>query len=149
MSRKRSDTDRAPIMMRRTPRGLSPVAAFDAERLDRYAIGADLEVSIKQRRSLPQQRLYWAVLGRVVENVDGWPTSDHLHDAIKLHLGYTQKLKTVDGRVIWMADSTAFASMDGAEFKIFMDRAFDLISTDILPGVDPLTLLEIGLEAAQ
>lgn len=149
MAGKRSDLDRAPILLRRTPRGLAPVAAFDAERLDRYAIGADVEVSIKQRRSLPQQRMYWSILARVVENTNEWPTSEHLHDAMKLHLGYSQPLRTVDGRTIWLADSTAFASMDAAEFKVFFDRAMDLIATEILPGVDPMSLLEVGLEAAQ
>lgn len=147
MAKKLTDTERAPVMMRRVRGGLSPVSSFDAERLDRYGIGVDLEVRIMQRRSIPQQRLYWAMLGRVVENTDDWPTSEHLHEALKLHLGYTTPMKTVDGRTVWRPDSTAFASMDGAEFKVFFDRAVETIATHILPGVDPIALVTVG-EAA-
>ena len=43
----RTDADRAPVMMRRTPRGLEPLSGFDAERLDRVAIGSVVEVGIK------------------------------------------------------------------------------------------------------
>jgi hypothetical protein len=136
-----SDTDRAPVMMRRTSRGLEPVAAFDLERLDRYSFGSDLEVRIMQRRSLPQHRLYWAMLARVVENTDQWPSAEHLHEAIKYHLGYTQPLRTVDGRTVWRPDSTAFASMDAAEFRVFFDRAVEVISEVVLPGVDPIALV--------
>lgn len=139
-----SDTERAPIMMRRTAHGLFPVAAYDLERLDRYSIGATVEVRIMQRRSLPQQRLYWSILARVVENTDQWPSSEHLHEALKLHLGYTQPLRTVDGRTTWRPDSTAFAAMDAAEFKVFFDRSMELISTVILPGIDPVSLVHNG-----
>lgn len=144
MAGRLSDTDRAPVMMRRTPQGLCPAAPFDLERLDRYGIGATVEVRIMQRRSLPQQRLYWSILACVVENTDEWPTSEHLHEALKLHLGYTQPLRTIDGRTTWRADSTAFAAMDAAEFRAFFDRAMGLISSEILPGVDPLTLAKEG-----
>ena len=149
MASRRTDAERAPILMRRTRGGLSPVAAFDAERLERYGIGADVEVTIKQRRSLPQMRLYWSMLARVVENTDGWPTSEHLHEALKQHLGYTQPLKTVDGRTVWIADSIAFAKMDAAEFRVFFDRAVETIATAILPGVDPFLLVKAAEETVE
>jgi len=143
-----TDTERAPVMMRRTSRGLEPVASFDLERLDRYSFGTDLEVRIMQRRSLPQQRLYWAMLTRVVDNADGWPSAEHLHEAIKLHLGYSEPLRTIDGRIAWRAESTAFSKMDGSEFRVFFDRAVEVISTVILPGVDPIALVEEGRASA-
>lgn len=139
---KRSDIDRAPIFMRRTPRGLEPVAAFDAERLMRYGSGAIVEVSIKQRRSSPHNRLYWSVLAKVVENTEEWASSEVLHDALKVHLGYTERMKTIDGRFVWRASSTAFENMPQDEFRVFFDRAMAAISEFVLPGVDPLALAQ-------
>lgn len=135
----KSDIDKAPILMVRTRNGyLAPVGPFDAERLDRVQAGATVEVTIRQRRSVPQLRLYWAVLGKCVENLDGYPSSEHLHEALKLHLGYTSPIKRVTGETVWLPDSAAFAAMDAAEFKVFMDRAFDVLATML--GVDPMTL---------
>ena len=135
----RTDADRAPVMMRRTQRGLEPLSGFDAERLDSVAIGSVVEVGIKQRRSTQQNRLYWSILSKVVENVDGYPTSERLHDALKLHLGYSIKIKSVTGHDIWLPDSTAFSKMDGVEFKFFFDRALAVLAD--LIGCDPMTLV--------
>ena len=134
-----TDIDRAPVMMRRTVRGLEPLAPFDAERLDQVAIGAVVEVAIKKKRSSPQNRLYWSILAKVVENVEGYPNSERLHEALKLHLGYVRKIKSVTGGEHWLPDSTAFSKMDGVEFKVFFDRALDVLTE--LVGCDPITLV--------
>lgn len=141
----RSDADRAPVLLRRTRHGLSPVSSFDAERVEQIAMGQTVEVAIKQRRSSQHQRLYWAVLGKVVENVEGYPTSERLHDALKLALGYTTPIRQVTGETVWLPDSTAFARMEQAEFKVFTDRAFRLLA-DML-GCDPLALVNEAKEA--
>lgn len=141
----KSDLDRAPIFMVRTRQGtLAPASSFDAERLDAIAIGAQVEVTIKQRRSSPQNRLYWSILSKVVENIEGYPTSDTLHDALKLHLGYTETFKTITGKVEWRPISTAFAKMDAQEYRVFFDRAMDVLASML--GVDPLSLLDEGRE---
>jgi hypothetical protein len=142
----RTDTDRAPILCTRTRQGLlAPASAFDAERLERIATGSTVEVTIRQRRSLPQLRLYWAVLGKCVENMDGYPSSEHLHDALKLHLGYTSPIKRVTGETVWIPNSTAFSAMDAAEFKVFFDRAMETLA--MMLGVDPLTLAREATDA--
>ena len=141
----KSDLDRAPIFMVRTRQGtLAPASSFDAERLDAIAIGAQVEVTIKQRRSSPQNRLYWSILSKVVDNIDGYQTSEALHEALKLHLGYTEKLQTITGQVVWRPMSTAFAAMDAQEYRVFFDRAMDVLASML--GVDPLSLLDEGRE---
>jgi len=135
----RTDADRAPVLMRRTQRGLEPLSGLDPERLDREANGSVVDVAIKQKRSTQQNRLYWSILSKVVENVDGYPTSERLHDALKLHLGYSIKIKSVTGHDIWLPDSTAFSKMDGVEFKFFFDRALAVLAD--LIGCDPMTLV--------
>lgn len=134
----RSDVDKAPIFMVRTPTGLKPAGPFDAERLDSYAFGSTVEVSIKQRRSLPQLRLYWSVLAKAVDNLDGYPSAEALHEALKLHLGYVEPLLTVTGQKVWRPMSASFAKMSAEEFRVFFDRAVDVLATML--GCDPLEL---------
>lgn len=134
------DIEKAPIFMVRGPRGLSPATPFDAERLDKIAWGATVEVTIKQRRSNPQNRLYWSVVSKAAENLDGFPTAEHLHEALKEHLGFVEPYTTIGGKLAWRPQSAAFAAMDGAEFKAFMDRAFAVLAAML--GCDPVSLIE-------
>jgi hypothetical protein len=135
----KTDTDRSPIFMRRTIGGLAPCHAHDAERLDAFATGQDLEVTIKQRRSLPQQRLYWLTLHKVVQATGDYPSAEKLHEALKMALGVVSLMKTMDGKIVAIPDSTAFANMDGAAFKDFFDRSMDAIAERY--GFDPLSEL--------
>ena len=132
----KTDRERAPIMMRRTKAALVPVSAFDDEMLEQYAEGAVVEVSIKRRRSLPQLRMYWAMLKRVVEATDCHPSAAYLHDAIKLELGYMTPIKRLNGKIEYVLDSTAIAAMDANEFKNYFDRAVELLNR--LTGTDVL-----------
>lgn len=117
------DTEKRPIILRRTARGLEPPTVADAEMLERYGMGQDLEVRVKARRSLPQLRLYWAMLQRTVEATGAYPTAEHLHSALKQALGYTTPIKTLDGEIQYWPDSIAFSRMDAAQFREFVDAA--------------------------
>lgn len=134
----RKDTERVAIVMKRDRSGLVPASAFDAELLDRYSLSAEVEVTVKQRCSLPQQRLYWSILHAIVEATDAYPNAEYLHEAIKDELGYVHHVRRIDGQTIRIPDSTAFAKMDQAEFKVFFDRAMELLAR--LIGSDPMEL---------
>ena len=127
-------------MMQVTGPGLSPWSSFDAEAIDALKMGAPVEVTIKQPRSRSHHRLYWMAAARVVENVEGYPSSEFLHEATKLHLGYVQRIRRIDGTIVYLPDSTAFAAMDQAEFKIFFDRAIKLWIETF--SFDPLAAIE-------
>lgn len=129
-------TKPAPIRMTRTPQGLSPASAYDQERLDQYRIGASLEVVVRQDRSLPHHRLYWAILSEVVKNEETFYSSTQLHETLKIELGYNKPLVRLDGSIQFVPDSTAFEKMDEAEFKPYFDRAMDLICEYVIPGLD-------------
>ena len=128
--------DEAPILLRKTRHGLEAMDAVDAETLEQFAIGETVEVTFRKRRSGPQHRLYWKVLGVVVKATDKWPSTAHLHDDVKVSLGYWEKQITMSGQITYRASSTAFSKMDGAEFKVFFDRAMKLIAETV--GFDPL-----------
>ena len=104
-------------------------------------MGNDVEVVLRKRRSGPQQRLYWRTLSEVVAATDKWPTSKHLHNDLKLALGYVEKhVNAFNGAMTYQADSTAFEKMKGDEFKTYFDRAMKLIAESC--GFDPLAQYE-------
>ena len=128
------------LLLRRSAKGLEPLDAVDAEVISQIPIGSDVEVQIKKRRSSRQHRLYWKMLGETVAATGKFPSAAHLHDEIKMALGYTEKRVSFDGRIYYRADSTAFEKMDGAEFKVFFDRAVHLIADNM--GFDPLAFYQ-------
>lgn len=133
---KKRDMEKAPILVTKTRNGLSPVSAMDAEFLDRYATGADLEISVKQRRSLPQLKTYFKMLHYVNEVTQLYPDVEHMHEALKLYLGYVTEIKGIDGKIMLMADSAAFAAMDGATFQTFFKQAEKTLAEKV--GFDPM-----------
>lgn len=140
------DIERAPIIVTKTKTGLSPVSAFEQELLDRYPVGAELEITIKQRRSLPQQKTYWKMLAYVNGATDAYPTTEKLHEAVKHHLGYVTTFTRFDGTEETVADSTAFAAMDAAAFKLYFDQAKQALAVKF--GFDPLGFLDKERQAA-
>jgi hypothetical protein len=137
MSKPRSN----PIIVKRTERGIAPVSTYDDERLSGDAIGTEYDLVKRSRRSLPQHRLYWQALSHIVAATELWATAEHLHDEIKLSLGYVRKsidLRT--GREAIAVDSTAFNAMNADEFKTFFDKAVVLLAEHL--GTDPLAFLE-------
>jgi hypothetical protein len=130
-----TDREKRICIMRRSGTALLPVSQADEEIINDLGPG-DVEVKFAKRRSNPQLRLYWQMLKRAVDATDAYPNSERLHEAIKMHLGYTVPIKTFDGGVVHIADSVAFSKMDGAEFKGFMDRAVALLASSF--GFDPL-----------
>lgn len=136
----KSDRETQPFVLRRTERGLEARSRSAADILGRYALHADVEVSIKKRRSLPQLNLYWVMLNKVVEATGAWPDAEHLHDAVKLDLGYVTPIRTVDGKLAMIPDSAAMSKMDSAQFKQFFDAVAKRLAE--VCGFDPLNETE-------
>ena len=130
-----ADREKRICIMRRSGTALLPVSQADEEIIRELGYG-DIEVKFAKRRSNPQLRLYWQMLNKIIEATDAYPTSEHLHQAVKMHLGYTTEIRTFDGELVRVADSVAFSKMDGYEFKIFFDQAVALLATTF--GIDPL-----------
>ena len=132
----KTDREKIPLILRRTERGLEPRSALARDLLAQYAVHSDVEVAVRKRRSLPQLRLYWAMLNTVIEATGSWPTAEHLHDALKLDLGYVTLVKTMDGRQMMIPDSAAMSKMDSAQFQKFFDAAAARLAE--VCGFDPL-----------
>lgn len=128
-------------IVRKTARGISPVAAYDAETLMSDPLGTEYDLVKRSRRSLPQLRLYWSVLRNVVRATGKWPTEAHLHDDLKLICGYTRNLVNWEtGEVSVVVDSIAFDAMNQDEFRAYFDTAMEKLADHL--GFDPLAFVE-------
>jgi hypothetical protein len=119
---------------------LVPAGAFDAERFDGFPEGTEFDLVARSRRSLPQQRTYWAALHRIVEATDRWPDAEHLHDALRRSLGYIHVRKDLTGEPYLALDSTAFEVMTADEFSAYMTRAFARLAE--VTGINPAAFLD-------
>lgn len=129
--------ERMPIAVKRVGNRLVPTSRFDEKLLMEQPEGAMIEVTIARKRSLPQLRKYWAILNEVVDAAPcNYPTPEHLHSAIKLALGYTTDIITMDGEIAKIPDSVAFDKMDGKAFGEYFERAIELLNR--LTGTDVL-----------
>lgn len=115
--------DKRPIRVIRKGRSLVPYGAADLDAFTAIKEGEPVEITIKQRRSLPQLQSYWCMLQKVVEATDAFPSAERLHEALKMDLGITTPLKTLAGDVYLVPDSVAFNKMSAADFRAFFAAA--------------------------
>jgi hypothetical protein len=80
------------------------------------------------------------MLTNVVKATGGepYPTGEVLHEALKMALGYVRFIRHIDGRMTAIPDSTAFASMDQAQFREYFDAAVKTLAERF--GFDPLAM---------
>ena len=111
-----------------------PLFADPALITDRYRKGL-VRVEVKRPRSNVHNSMYWAQLSEIIESGGTkYPTAEHLHDAIKMELGYVQPVYRLDGSVELVPDSTAFDKMTQVDFNAFYERAMEMIQTHL--GID-------------
>lgn len=133
--------DRIQILVRKEADGrLSPIAPIDVETIDNYPPGTEFEIRAVTRRSLPQLKLYWAVLADVVRRTGKWPTPEHLSDALKQACGYLTVNYDLAGRPYTTTDSIAFDAMNQAEFQVYFNQSTAELSRavgyDVLAGYE-------------
>lgn len=124
----------------RWPGFLAPASRIDEEIIGALPKEVEFEITIKRKRSLPQLRAYWAGLTDLVRATHAYPTPEHMHEALKFHLGYVTPIKKLDGSTMFIPDSAAFDAMDAAQFKGFLDDAqkvcLEIWGIDIMKGAE-------------
>jgi hypothetical protein len=121
---------------------LVPYANYDREMFAELPFGKVLRVNIAQQRSAPRHRLYRVVLRQVVKNTDLFVSEDSLHKTLLLGCGVVEPIMTITGEIKMIPSSTAFEAMKEETFKAYFDQAMNIISTNIIPGVDVSLLLK-------
>jgi hypothetical protein len=145
--------DEPPIRCVRTPQGLAPVSIFDADRLERYAVGTELDVTPMQERWPQRQRFYWAALSAVHENL---PTRrfaprffdpSALHDRVKVALGHVRHYISRDDKLVVAPGSTIVRGNAGrGKVQGLCRFAFEYVASDLIPG---LSIPDLRKEAAR
>jgi len=134
--------DRAPRPIVKLIGGkLSPVSAWDHELMDGLPNGTEFDLIPRTKRSKPHNGKYWAQLSWIVKATDQWPTPDHMHEWIKLKLGYVRPILGQGGKVVGMTiDSAAFDKMDQPSFNAFYEKAAALIAAEMGIDLDDVVL---------
>lgn len=130
-------SEKQPIVMRRQRLSLVPVTEQDAELLAAVPFGRDVSVTVgRVTRSLRHHRWFMALLAKVVENSTFYRSTDHLLLYLKQALGLYEDVTMHDGVVVVRFKSISFASMDQTEYGQFVNRALDVIVSEIIPGIN-------------
>lgn len=127
-------TEAAPIYMLKRHGHLIPEMGVDAELLERLSDTDRIKVSLHTGRSPAKLRWYWAFLGRVVKATECAPTSEALHDVVKLHTGLVTPVM-VKGFTVAVPKSVSFSTMSEEEFSAFLEPAVKWIAQTY--GVTP------------
>jgi hypothetical protein len=100
------------LLLERRGNTLVPYDAKALEDLIALPMGKGMSFRVSLPRSISQHRWYWVELSNVVQATGCAPTAEHLHNALKLALGYTMPVFDKDKNVVaHIPDSTAFAKM--------------------------------------
>lgn len=129
-----------PLYFLKTLSGLRPATPQTEDALAKIKLGATVRADIRQQRSGKQNALYWSILGLVADNMDGAVTSENLHVALKVKLGYVDTVRMRSG-IITVPQSTDFGSMAQPDFALYFDKAMNLLVTEAIPGMDKDELL--------
>lgn len=116
---------------------LVPVDDHAREVLAAFPLHSLVRCDTKNSRHPGQHRLFFGLMKAVSENTDKFGGDpEMLRTWLKTRLGYVDTLIGPDGTTYFVPKSMAYDSMPQDEFKAFLDRAMDVIATEVIPGAD-------------
>jgi len=127
---------------------LEPHSRADRDRVERRMKNGrgEIRASLAMVRSLPQLRLYWPWVRKVLDSSAHFTTENGLHKMLLLGAGVTEPFIDLQGNISHIPSSIAFDAMDQEDFNAYFDRAQQLVSEHILPGVDLEALMKEAKE---
>lgn len=116
------------ILLQKTRTGLVPLDAYSAARIEGLPLGSEFSASATTKRANKQNGLYWSILREVIDATGLWSTEEHLHNLLKMDLGYRSLEMKMNGEKHWVPDSTAFNEMDQEKFDTYFKKAMARLS---------------------
>lgn len=145
---KRAARKKEPVCLRVTAAGaLEPASAYYSAELRsrRLRVGDLVHADLTKPRNPRHHRLVFALLQKVLENMDGLQTIEQLLTIIKIKLGRVDTLVDASsGKAYYVPQSIAFASMDQTEFSVLWRDLCRLVARDYFPGMDPDQVAELA-----
>lgn len=121
---------------------LIPVTSGDQELIGGLANKEFVaKLTTASKRSLLQNRFYWGLLGKVIENQEFYRRAEQLHFWLKIRLGYVEQVEFHSGQMITRVASTSFERMDTEDFRRYLDAAIQIICEEIIPGMESARLV--------
>lgn len=145
------DTDKLPITMIVEANGrLSPATSYDFELMDqRYSVGQEVEVTFHARKSRQAEKFFWMKVNRIVGNTE-YPDSKALVTAALIRLNYIDEensvklIGNVNAPPSFLVVPRSTSTFDKKEFQEFTERFWDMIGTEVIPGLDVEGFLKDG-----
>ena len=129
----RRPSDKPAMIMRVERGGLVPAAAYDAEVLERFTLGSEVEVVVSQKKSNDQLRLYWGFLTEIADNQESFGSARALSNTLLCDLGYVESFTSLMGGGAHV-HPMSLAEMDAPDFNQFVEKAFAVIREEF--GMD-------------
>jgi hypothetical protein len=139
----RQSADRPSVFLRVTTVGLVPCSAYDAEQIARFGMGSTVEAILHEPQSEKQARLLWRIVGIVADNTDDYPNADALMLALKIRLAHADSVSLLGGGL--HLNPRSLKELDREGLSRFFDRAMEVISSEVIPGLDIKKLVKDGL----
>lgn len=134
----RRATDKPILWLVRQPHGLVPASQYDAEELERYAIGTRITATVEQPKNGDLMRFWFALIGKVAKGLGLSPES--LRFRLMVRAGCCDRVVELGDQMMVVPRSVA--SLDQGEFSDLVDRTVEIVTTELLPGVDAKELLD-------
>ena len=95
-------------------------------------------VRVRRPRNMKHHRLYWAMIGSVVEATGRWNTKRELHEWLLFTLGFRERVWVDENTWYDRLMSTDFMAMDQDTFNEYFELVVAAICLET--GIDPLDL---------
>lgn len=132
---------RAVISVRVARNGaLIPVDAASEVILKALTPGAEICIDIREKRSLKAERLYWAILNKIVSNTE-FATAEDLSNRLKIRCGLVDAVSIIGGTRL-EPHARSLSDLGASEMSAFLNAAIQVLSTEVVPGLDIDAVIE-------
>ena len=129
-------TEAEGVYLRRTVDGFRFASDYDREMAERWGVGSLVRADIHKPRSGKHQRWYRAIIRTVWRHQDQFASPDALHKALQYRLGEYDLIYLRNGDAVIDFHSTSFSQMEEGAFRDHVNRAWEIIAQEIIPGLD-------------
>lgn len=127
----------AEIYLRRTLSGFVAADEASQDAMRTYRLNETYRANVVKPRNLTNHRRYWALVNLVYQNSEGYKSTDHLHQHLKILAGCCSPVVSKStGEQYLIADSISFGAMDETQFWDFWQRCIAAVCEHILPGIE-------------
>lgn len=128
------------------------IAAGDADlrKIEKLKGGQVIEATVKQSRSTPLNRFFWAMAGWAWENYfhENFGKVEYFVKAVEMEVDFTEVSKDLHGKIYKVPRSLSFNETDNIDFLWFVERFKELVEAKSGVSIDE-ALEEEGMRFSQ